>query len=349
MDKGTKRKISESCSLNLSFLSTFAKESMKGLFKRKDDFMADILKWKEADIVKAIKHDMRRLPDGYTRKKSSIHPEDTHKNYSLISRGNTCKEINEYRLEQGKKIHRYNREGLVEAVGFVVQRPGDLPESQVEAFYRECHNFFVEKFLGGHEEFVFVSEVHVDEDFVPTNQPNLSRSKLSKEHLHIMAIPAVSTSKHTGFDFKLSAHDLTSKTMLRSLHPELQSRLDAKEICATVFHKGNGGGKNIGFSVEQLKELTETYGIHLDHTVTAKEFAEIVSKDTTVSQHVALLNSNLIENKTVLRELKNSLSERVLELERSKTVTQNNVWGNTQTWGNSNPWDSKSKEVEKLW
>jgi len=339
--------------------------------------MAEIIKWKANQVYPIIKHNMRSLEDGYKTGNESIHPEETKHNFSLLKNpcGSTCKEINNYRKEIGKKIHRYNRKGLVEAVEIVIQKPNDLKDEQREDFYRACHDFVCTKFLGGHEEFVFVSEVHTDEHYIPTSQlSNSEVSSLSHEHLHIMFVPAVATNKFTdeGYQFKLSAHELTSKKMLHSFHPELQAYLNAKHIEATIYQKKKNEGKTIGLPVKFLKELTEKYGIVLNRSVTLEEFAEIISNNTTLAQQNVLLQSKLFDSERHYSEVKKFLSERISTLKQSKHQLENELYKahekiheqelkmnslsnekkleNTEVWGNSDSWCKENVyEEENAW
>ena len=67
--------------------------------------MAEIAKWQSRQVLPIIRHNMRRLSDGNVNGNKSIQPELIQQNYSLIDRGSTCNEINQYRKQIEKDIH----------------------------------------------------------------------------------------------------------------------------------------------------------------------------------------------------------------------------------------------------
>lgn len=301
--------------------------------------IAEIQKLQANEVLPIIKHNMRHLEDGNPNGNDAIQPELTRENYSLIEpRGATCKEINNYRKAIEKTIHKYNRKGLVSAVEIVVQRPSDLPPEFEKEFYQECHNFLMQKFLGGEEKFCFVSEVHKDEKHLSPTTGKV----ISHDHLHTMIIPAVRTDKYEGFTHKLSAHDLTSKKMLHTLHPELQAHLNSKGIPCTVYAKKDGDGKTIGLSGKQLKQITELTGVTIERSMTIDDLANLIShnielanvlqlKDTTLSQlqekveylqsQLQIKNTEIAQSKTAditAEKEKTALKEKVMDAEKEK-------------------------------
>ena len=236
--------------------------------------MAEIAKWKSTQVLPIIRHNMRRLSDGNMHGNKSIKSELVHRNYSLIERGNTCKEINQYRKQIEKECYKYNRKNLIHAIEVVIQCPSDCPEEQRDAFYNSCFQYVCSTLPMG-ERCVFVAEVHLDEKhFSPGGE------LLSKGHIHIMYVPAVPDLKHESYDYKLCADALTKKGKLKAFHPDLQAYLDGQGIQATIYHPRYGSGKAIGLSVSQLKDITEKTGIRLESTITTERFAEILLGNT---------------------------------------------------------------------
>ena len=97
--------------------------------------MAEIIKYKDSNVLYQIRHDIREIPNGKTFGNTSIDASRTHLNYSFVDRGKTAKEINQYRKDLEKEIHIYNRKDIVHAVEIVIQCPSDCPENEHEAFF----------------------------------------------------------------------------------------------------------------------------------------------------------------------------------------------------------------------
>lgn len=171
-----------------------------------------------------------------------------------------------------------------------------------------------------HERSVVCAMAHLDEhkflknyngDFILND--NGEKIDISKDHLHIIAVPAVPDTKHDGFDFKLSAHDLTSKSRLRAFHPGLQKACDDAGIQATVIKKKTGDGKTIGLTVKQLKEITNKTGIVLDKSLTIDELADILK----VNRDITIYDRNLKQQLQVQEEKIEALSSTVATQERT--------------------------------
>jgi len=241
--------------------------------------MAEIIKYKAAEVAFHIKHDIREIPSGKTYGNESIDKSKTHENYSLIKRGKNAKEINSYRKQIEKEIFKYNRKDLVHAVEVVVQCPIDCSEPQKEAFFQETYNYIVEQLPMG-ERCVFVAEVHRDEKhFSPDGE------MISKDHLHLMYIPAVPDTKHAGYEFKLCADALTKRSNLKAFHPGLQRYLDNAGIKATVYG-GKSAGKTLALSASQLKELTNKTGVVIDKSFSFDQLVEIIKENEQLKQKI---------------------------------------------------------------
>ncbi|MGO5337914.1 hypothetical protein ACTQZS_14135 [Bilifractor sp. LCP19S3_H10] len=254
----------------------------------------EITKFQGSEVAYHIRHDLRELPNEKSYGNESINPDLTKNNYSLIDRGKTAAEVNQYRKELEKEIFHYKRKNLVHACECVIQCPSDCPQEQKKAFFQESYSYFVSTLPMG-EKCVFVAQVHTDEKhYAPDG------SMISKDHLHIMYVPGVPDTKHAGYKFKLCADQLTKKAKLRELHPGLQRHLDDCGIKATVYRKKTGDGKAIALSVGQLKELTARTGIKLDHSLSIAELSQIIT-------------SNILKEKQ-LKDFQKMLQEKEAEL-----------------------------------
>ena len=274
--------------------------------------MAKIDKYHQNKVLYYIRHDLRELPEGdYGKENDSIDltiSKDV--NYSLINRGNTADEINNYRLNLEKEIFKYNRTNLVHAVEIVIQCPSDCPKEQHEVFFQECHNYICSTLPMG-EKCVIVSEVHRDEHFKNNEEVVLDKKGncLSKEHLHLMFVPAVPDLKHEDYDYKLCADQLTRRSNLKAFHPGLQKHLQDNGIEGTVYNP-NKKGISLGLSVKQLKELTRATGKTFEEGITVEKLAEIINENE-------------------------MLKEKLAEIEATKERTWGEAdWGKERTWEN---------------
>lgn len=229
-----------------------------------------------SEVMAQVRHDMRRLPDGRNSGNNDIKPELTKYNYSIVSRGTTCKEINGYRKELEKEIFHYKRKNIVHAVSWTIQKPDDCPAEQEEEFFKAAHDYIVSTLPMG-ERCVLVSEVHRDE-----RRYDGTGNLLSKDHLHIMFVPAVPDTRHEGYKWRLCADQLTRRKQLRQMHPGFQKYLEERGIGGTVFH--GKSGSYINLSIEQLKDLSDK-GIIIDrkHPLTVDMINDLV-KDGTLSR-----------------------------------------------------------------
>lgn len=277
----------------------------------------EITKYKNGEILYQIRHDMRELPDEKLPSNEAINPQLTKNNYSIISRGKTAKEINNFRKQLEKEIFSYKRKDIVHDIEYVFQCPSDCPPDQKEAFFQACYDYTVSTLPMG-EKCVFVAEVHTDEKHKVTG-PDGVEMVISKDHLHMHVIPAVPDTKHEGYKWRLCADQLTRKSVLRNFHPSLQKYLDEHGIHATVYKKKNGDGKSISLSVKQLKEISAKTGIVLDHSLTTNELAEILQTNILKDKQVEAMRSQLAVKNHEITGLKQSVS---VERSSSKMITQ---------------------------
>lgn len=241
------------------------------------------------DSLYYIRHAMRELPEGKSHGNEDIDMTLTEeKNYSLLhGRCQTAAEANSYRKELEKELFKYNRKGLVKTIEIVIQCPDDCTDK--EAFFETSYRYVCDKVLPMGERCVVTAQVHGDEHkFLKDENGNYrldetgQKIDISKDHLHIIAVPAVPDTKHAEYEWKLSAHDLTSKGRLRQFHPGLQKACDDAGIQATVYQKKEGDGKTIGLSVKQLKEITNKTGIVIDKSLTVEQLAEILQENQNI-------------------------------------------------------------------
>lgn len=192
--------------------------------------MAEIIKFRAEEVVYHIRHDLRELSSESSYGNTAVNTSLSCNNYSLLKdRCQTAKEANKYRKEIEKECFKYNRKNLIHAVEVVVQCPADCPSEQHQQFFQETYNYICSTLPMG-ERCVFTAQVHVDEQhFAPNGE------LLSKEHLHLLYVPAVPDQKHAGFSYRLCADQLTKKAELRKFHPGLQAHLDQHGIQATVY------------------------------------------------------------------------------------------------------------------
>lgn len=286
----------------------------------------ELTKYKSNQILAHIKHDLRQLPDGKSYGNESVAPALTHLNYSLINRGKTATEINQYRKNFEKNIFKYNRSNLVHAVELVIQCPEDCPTDQHEAFFQTAFNWYCDTYLPAGKDCVFIAEVHKDEHKwidTPTGKKDIS-----KEHLHLAFVPVISAGKkHPNYQYRLNADALTKKAILRDMHPSLQKALDKAGIQATVYKKKNKNGKSrtISLSVEELKEITDKTGIVIDHSLTVEELGNILSKNVELSNTLNHLQKKYEKLYSSAQKLKHDAEHIIAEKNQqlNATATQN--------------------------
>lgn len=278
------------------------------------------------DSLYYIRHAMRELPEGKSHGNEDIDMTLTEeKNYSLVhGRCQTAAEANSYRKELEKELFKYNRKGLVKTIEIVIQCPDDCTDK--EAFFETSYRYVCDKVLPMGERCVVTAQVHGDEHkFLKDENGNYrldetgQKIDISKDHLHIIAVPAVPDTKHADYEWKLSAHDLTSKGRLRQFHPGLQKACDDAGIQATVYQK-EGDGKTIGLTVKQLKEITNKTGIVIDKSLTVEQLSEILQENRDIKLYDKELRRKLdIELHNNVSQTEEKLQQKDAEYQRLKT------------------------------
>lgn len=295
----------------------------------------ELTKYGGTEILAHIKHDLRQLPKGKSYGNESVDTELSGKNYSLIDRGKTAKEVNQYRKDFESKIYKYHRKNLVHAVELVIQCPSDCPPEQHEAFFQTAFDWYCDKYLPAGKECVFVAEVHKDEHKWVETEKGLK--DISKEHLHIVYVPAIPAGeKHPDYEYRLNADALTKRAILRDMHPSLQAKLNEVGIKATVYQKKSGDGKTIPLSVKQLKEITNKTGITIKKSLTIDELADILKvnqdieiKDKELQRKLAFYQNKAIDlslkskdQDATISSLQENLQHRDSKIEKLETMLQ---------------------------
>jgi len=275
------------------------------------------------DSFYCIRHTFRELPSGKQHGNEDIDRTLTlEKNYSLLpDRCQNAEDANRYRKKIEKELFKYNRKGLVRTIEIVIQCPDDCTEK--DKFFQTAYQYVCDKVLPMGERSVVSAMVHGDEHkYLKDKNGNFkldangNKIDLSKEHIHIIAVPAVPDKKHEAFEWKLSAHDLTSKSRLKQFHPGLQKACDDAGIQATVYTKKSGYGKSIGLSVKQLKEITNKTGIVIDKSITVDELADILTEnrdiklyDKQLKEQLKIYERELASNFKLISKQKITISE----------------------------------------
>lgn len=271
-----------------------------------------------ADTLYFIRHNMRQLPHGKAPSNVEIDDKRRSENYSIISRGKTAKQVNEYRKKIEDEIFHYNRKDLVRSIEVVITLPKDCPKEQEEAFFKESYNYVVSTLPMG-ERCVFLAEVHKDEGRIQKDGETVLESP---PHMHIMYVPAVKDEKHAGFEFKLCADQLTKRAALKAFHPNFQKWIDKAGISATVKN-GATDGKSI--AVAELKKLTKETGLTLEQikdiqrekSILADNIKEVRENAEKTSTELHKREEIIEKLKTIISEHENKLSifpERIKEL-----------------------------------
>lgn len=287
----------------------------------------EIIKFQSGQVLAHIRHDLREIPSNKTYKNESIDSTLTHLNYSLINRGKNAEEVNAYRLKLEKEIFKFNRKNLVHAVEVAIQCPADCPEAQKEAFFQESFNFICSTLPMG-EKCVFVAQVHRDEKYYTP-----SGEMISKDHLHIMYVPAVPDTKHENFEYKMCADQLTRKASLNELHPALQRHLNHMNINATVIKKKKSDGKTISLSVKQLKALTKNTGITLNKSITIDELAHILVENVQLKEKNKALEQEIEQiNRQSDKQFNWDHTDNVWDFDNASTNSEIQEWESEKEW-----------------
>lgn len=249
-------------------------------------------------IVGVIKHNIREFKDGICPTNMEVDPEKMGKNYSIIRRGKTAKEIEKYRKKIEGECFHYNRKNIVRCNEVVCTLPADCPPEQERAFFEESYKYICSTLPMG-EKCVFLAEVHCDEGLVLKDGVTVAQGQ---KHLHVMYVPAVPDTKHEGYDFRLCSDELTKRAVLKQWHPNYQKWLDDAGVQATVA-SGVTSGK--GISVKSLKEISKETGLSLEQIKSLeKENEKLYSKLMEKEQELAVTHQTITKKDSIIAELK---------------------------------------------
>ncbi|MCR5282705.1 MAG: plasmid recombination protein [Lachnospiraceae bacterium] len=297
--------------------------------------MASIIKH-GAKTLYYIRHNMRELPKDKTPSNIEIDPERTKNNIHFIARGKTAEQVNNYRKRLEKKFFKYNRKNLVHSIEVVSTVPRDCPPDQIEKFCWETINYVASTIPGGMD-CIFQAVLHTDEGVIQRDRKTVL---VSPPHLHIMYIPAVLDHKHTGYEYKLCADELTKKAVLRKWHPNYQKWLDQAGVKATVY---NGKTKTKNIKVEALKQITKETGLTIDEIKDLK-----FTNERMINQHQNDINQ-IIELAEAIHSKEAIITKLQESIERSHhDWNRNNELEISNGWGTHNRWN-KDQEIKRAW
>lgn len=272
--------------------------------------MAKIKKY-HSGILSIIKHNLREFKNGECPTNAEVDLRRSSENYSLIKRGNTAYEVNQYRKSVEKECFQYNRKNLVRANEVIFSMTKDCPVEMEKRFFEESLNYLISTLPMG-ERCIVQAVVHRDEGHVYKDGKMVA---CGAPHMHVLYVPAVRDEKHPGYEFKLCSDALTKYKQLKEFHPRYQQWLNDANIPATVYSRVTKGK---GVSVKALKEFSKEVGLSLEEIKT-------LSKE----------NQKL---HTMLQEKEKELMETRKQLNIEK-----------QPWGSST-WNNKEyTKEEKLW
>lgn len=283
------------------------------------------------NMMALIRHIMRQLEEGKKYGNEDIDSELSDLNYSLIDRGKTVKEVNDYRKAFESKCFFYKkRKNIVKLIELVIQVPVDCPPEYHHAFFETVLSWYCDNYIGpAGKDAVCAAYTHYDEHKYISAFENGKKvvKDISKPHMHLLAIPCIEAGqKHPDFKYRLNADQLTKRSILKSMHPSLQKELKRRGIPGTVYTQKEGSGKTVKLTVSQLKDLTDKTGLTIDKPLTIDRLAEILNENQR-------LHSYELEAQELIETLKNENQQLRTELERSVEKD----WG-TSTWDNDITW-----------
>lgn len=284
--------------------------------------MARIEKY-STGITQIIRHNIREFPDGHCYTNEHVDLSKSQDNYSLIRRGSTAKEIDEYRKEIESECFRYNRKNLIHANEVVCTLPADCPPEQERQFFEETYNYICSTLPMG-ERCIFLAEVHADEGTILKDGKTVVQGA---KHMHVMYVPAVPDRKHDDYDYKLCSDELTKRSVLKQWHPNYQAWLDDAGVHATV---ASGITSGSGISVKAMKEITQQTGLSLDQIKGLQHDLDVAHDEIQKLQH------DLDAAHEQIRSLEATL--------KSPTWGEHS-WGQSLSWGTAD--QERKKEYER--
>lgn len=256
--------------------------------------MAAYQKHNNSAIFAVLRHNNREVKNPSN---VDIDSERTKLNYNLtpVDRGNTVAENKEYYNKRLDEVYHYKRDTLVTCCEWVVTAPKDLPQSEENAFFKACYDFFNTQYG---EKNVIHCSVHYDEGI----KNDRGKIAYGKPHMHYMFIPVVPCEEKHGYMEKVCCKELMTRTHLLNVHPQLNAYLAKNGIHCDV-NSGITGGKSR--TVHELKAQTLR--------------SMILERD----RQIESLN---FENEQLKKEVE-KLHEKMHQLEATKTVETRRRFG----------------------
>lgn len=170
----------------------------------------------------------------YDRTKADIetsNPARVHLNYNLAAADQPLPQL-DFIHKRLSEVRVQNRKDVNKLCDWIVTAPKDLPAADLPQFFSETYAFLRERYGAKN---VVSAYVHMDE---------------TTPHVHFAFLPIVKDARRGGE--KLSAKEAVTRADLKTLHPQLQTRLEAAlghsvEILNGATAEGNR-------TVKQLKE-----------------------------------------------------------------------------------------------
>lgn len=361
--------------------------------------MASVTKFTDGAVGNELKHNHQLLA-------SRFHdPTKTHLNYSLNPnvtvprdeyfehRADVQKREMEYYHSRKGELYCYNRKDVKTAAGLVLTLPktdshgNPLSQETQDLFFKTMTEALSDRYgrrnvisaVVHYDEGVYVNRRDADGNIIRGPDGKAVRDlKIGQPHLHFDWIPAIKIDhaalakkkNHVkamdGFQEKISAKEVLTKSDLKTLHKYLQDKLDTAGIDARVLIKAEGEGKSINFTVSQLQKITKATGLTLDQLkdiqkemskakeVEAKnaKYEELITKAAEMVKSVQanarelkeqvadLEQENSVLRKSAERakslEAENkALKEKIQTLEQHQEKTFETGWGDTSGWGES--------------
>lgn len=190
-------------------------------------------KFKKSAQGNMFNHYARNEYELKNRSNECIDIERTHLNYNLAAKDQPL-EQNEFMEKRLKdpNLYVFHRKNLNYFATWVITKPQDLNDEQLEPFFQNIYDFFKQEY--GVEN-VVSAYVHMDE---------------TTPHMHFCFMPIVKE-KTKGFEYKLSARECVKRGDLKRMHSEAQEYLLEKGIECSLI---TGVTQGLNKSIKELKQ-----------------------------------------------------------------------------------------------
>lgn len=211
----------------------------------------------------------------------------THLNYNLAV--NQTLRQGEFIRKRCSEVKLQNRKNVNVMCSWVVTAPKDLPDEELQAFFKACYDFMAKRYG---EENVISAYVHMDE---------------TTPHIHFAFIPVTPDKKKGGY--KVSAKEVIDKRELLVFHNALSKHLE--EALGHSVSVLNGATAQGNKTIAELKEKS------------ALERAEAAEKQTRKSEED--LRSINAQVETAAEGLKDILDKKA----RASEIKSSHLFGET--------------------